>query len=185
MNRIIAFTGAGISKQSGIPTFTEREDYRQKMNRSFAINHPDEYNTMIKELKYMVDKALPNDAHIALKEYGVFVITMNIDSLHSKAGSEALELHGHLPDYSNLDKASFLYNQPVLYGDPAINYNKAIEIVSGLESGDFFIVIGCSYYTNISVILRDVAKSRGATIIEIQTDAKNNVRDILEKIANK
>ena len=34
--KILAFTGAGISKQSNIPTFMERPDVREKLFRSYA-----------------------------------------------------------------------------------------------------------------------------------------------------
>ena len=40
--KIIAFTGAGISKQSNIPTFMERPDVREKLFRSYAQRHHEE-----------------------------------------------------------------------------------------------------------------------------------------------
>lgn len=49
--KIIAFTGAGISKQSNIPTFMERPDIREKLFRSYATSHPQKYNEVIKQLK--------------------------------------------------------------------------------------------------------------------------------------
>ena len=75
-----------------------------------------------------------------------------------------------------------LYNKPVLYGDSAPLYSEAIRMVESLEYGSYFIVIGCSYHTSISVLLRDIAKSKGAHIIEIQEDAASNVRLLLENI---
>ena len=45
--KIIALTGAGISKQSHIPTFMERPDVREKLFRSYAKRHPEEYNEVI------------------------------------------------------------------------------------------------------------------------------------------
>ena len=42
MMKIIAFTGAGISKQSNIPTFMERPDVREKLFRSYAEKHHEE-----------------------------------------------------------------------------------------------------------------------------------------------
>ena len=44
-----------------------------------------EYNEVIRELKANMNGARPNDAHIALAEYKIFVITMNIDGLHKLA----------------------------------------------------------------------------------------------------
>ena len=180
--KIIAFTGAGISKQSNIPTFMERPDIREKLFRDYANKHHQEYNEVVKQLKANMNGAKPNDAHIALAQYKIPVITMNIDGLHKQAGSDALELHGGLPEDDEMDIAWSLYNKPVLYGDPAPNYAKAYEMVYDLKPGDIFLVIGCSFHTAIAVDLREVARSRGARIIEIQEDAAHNVRKILENI---
>ena len=180
--KIIAFTGAGISKQSNIPTFMERPDIREKLFRDYANKHHQEYNEVVKQLKANMNGAKPNDAHIALAQYKIPVITMNIDGLHKQAGSDALELHGGLPEDDEMDMAWSLYNKPVLYGDPAPNYAKAYEMVYDLKPGDIFLVIGCSFHTAIAVDLREVARSRGARIIEIQEDSAHNVRKILENI---
>ena len=180
--KIIAFTGAGISKQSNIPTFMEKPDVREKLFRSYANKYHNEYNKVIKQLKANMNGAKPNDAHYALAQYQIPVITMNIDGLHKLAGSDALELHGGLPEDDEMDIAYSLYNKPVLYGDPAPNYQKAYEMVYDLEANDIFIVIGCSYHTAIACDLREVARSRGAKIIEIQEDAAFNVRKILEEL---
>ena len=178
--KIIAFTGAGISKQSNIPTFMEKPDVREKLFRSFANIYHEEYNKIIRQLKANMNGAKPNDAHIALAEYNIPIITMNIDGFHKLAGSDALELHGGLPEDDEMDIAYSLYNKPVLYGDPAPNYQKAYEMVFDLEPDDIFMVVGCSYHTAIACDLREVAKSKGARIIEIQEDAVFNVRKILE-----
>lgn len=84
--KILAFTGAGISKQSNIPTFMERPDVREKLFRTFAEHHHEAYNEVIRELKANMNGAEPNDAHFALAEYKVPVITMNIDGLHKQSG---------------------------------------------------------------------------------------------------
>ena len=180
--KILAFTGAGISKQSNIPTFMERPDVREKLFRSYANSHHEEYNAVIRQLQANMNGAKPNDAHIALAEYKIPVVTMNIDGLHKLAGSDALEMHGGLPEDDEMDKAYSLYNKPVLYGDPAPNYQKAYEMVYDLEPDDVFLVIGCSFHTAIAVDLREIARSRGARIIEIQEDAAHNVRKVLEKL---
>lgn len=180
--KILAFTGAGISKQSHIPTFMERPDIREKLFRSYANTHHQEYNEVMKQLKKNMNKAKPNDAHYALAEYHIPVITMNIDGLHKMAGTDALELHGGLPKDDEMDIAYTLYNKPVLYGDPAPNYSKAYEMVYTLKPGDIFLIVGCSFYTGISVDLREIAKSRGARIIEIQEDAAHNVRKVLKEL---
>ena len=166
--KILAFTGAGISKQSNIPTFMERPDVREKLFRTFAEHHHEAYNEVIRELKANMNGAEPNDAHFALAEYKVPVITMNIDGLHKKAGSDALELHGGLPEDDEMDKAWALH-----------------ERTAELKPGDVFLVIGCSYHTAIACDLRDVAKHAGAKVIEIQEDAAHNVRKVLEELTRK
>ena len=82
--KIIAFTGAGISKQSNIPTFMERPDIREKLFRDYANTHHEEYNEVIRQLKANMNGAKPNDAHYALAQYHIPVITMNIDGFHHR-----------------------------------------------------------------------------------------------------
>ena len=96
---ILAFTGAGISQASGVPTFAEQPGIRDCLTRSYAIQHPAEYGKVITDMKKACDAAVPNDAHIALAEYDVPVITMNVDGLHQKARSRhILAVHGTLPN---------------------------------------------------------------------------------------
>ena len=66
--KILAFTGAGISKQSNIPTFMERPDVREKLFRTFAEHHHEAYNEVIRELKANMNGAEPTAAHFALAE---------------------------------------------------------------------------------------------------------------------
>ena len=94
---IIAFTGAGISRASGIPTFDEQGDLRTKLDRCFATYHRKEFNKIMQQLVDTCKAAEPNDAHKALAEYNIPVITMNIDGLHNRAGSQyVIEVHGNV-----------------------------------------------------------------------------------------
>ena len=170
---VIAFTGAGISKASGISTFDEMGDLREKLDRSFCKKHPEEYHDIISGLQNACDKAEPNDAHLALAEFDVPVMTMNIDSLHSRAGSKGvLELHGHLPGI-------------VLYGDRAPKYQDAHDWLWVLEPGDIFLIVGTSYYTTISTMLKYSAMNRGAKVVEINSSAETEVRKFLEENRDK
>ncbi len=179
---VIAFTGAGISKDSGIDTFLEHPQIRDALYRSVAQSDPQRYKQAILAMKSQIDPAKANDAHYALAEYGVDVITMNIDGLHEKAGSTPLNLHGTMPEDDELEICHTLYGKPVLYGDSAPNYQIAVEKVYNLKPGDVFIVIGASMSTAISGDLQYLARSRGATIYSIQEDAKTQVRKLLEEI---
>ncbi len=180
--KIIAFTGAGISKQSGIGTFIENPGVREKLFRSYANEHHEQYNAVIRGLKDNMCGASPNEAHLSLAKFDIPIITMNIDGLHKKAGSNALELHGCLPEDDEIEVAWSLKNKPVLYGDPAPNYQRAYDMVYSLCSDDYFIVIGCSCYTSIAVELRKVAKIKRANVIEIQEDAAAKVPELLKNL---
>ena len=182
---IIAFTGAGISKDSGISTFMERPDVRDRLTRNFAVNYPENYRETVIEMAEMARSASPNDAHYALYDYKIPIITMNVDELHEKAGSTPLLLHGSLPDESQYNRADELFNKPVLYGDPAPNYSKAYRMVDQLGEKDTLLVIGASRFTGIAVELREIAYANGVNIIEIQEDAILKVRETLEHITKK
>lgn len=183
---IIAFTGAGISKESGIQTFNDRPDIRSKLVRSYANAHPEEYRKVMREFVGSIRDKSPNDAHIALAEYDIPIITMNVDGLHEKAGSKKIiPIHGTLPTDEELEYCDKLYNKPVLYEDPAPEYSTAFDFLDRLKEGDIFLVIGASEYTQIAFMLRQFARSCGAVVAEIQDNASVKVREFLEIRKNK
>ena len=168
---IIAFTGAGISKASGIPTFDEMGDLREKLERNFATRHKDEFNNIMAQLTAVCEQAEPNDAHMALAEYNIPVITMNIDSLHARAGSKnILEVHGSLRE-----------NNVVLYGDSAPLYTEALDWVDRLGNKDTILIIGTSFYTTFSSQLKRTAENNDVNIVVINADAEHEVRKYLEE----
>ena len=167
---IIAFTGAGISKASGIPTFDEQGDLRTKLDRYFATHHRKEFNKIMQRLIDTCKAAEPNDAHKALAEYNIPVITMNIDGLHNRAGSQyVVEVHG------NAER-----NNVVLYGDSAPKYTEALDIVDRLSKDDILLIVGTSFYTSISSQIKHIAESNWAKVVIINDDAEHQVRDFLE-----
>lgn len=178
---IIAFTGAGVSQQSGIQTFQEVPGIREKLSRDYAERYPEKYRaTMLTMFEGMNGKK-PNDAHFALAEHQIAIITMNIDTLHEDAGStDILKLHGRMPTREELDHCDMLYNTPVLYGDMAPNYQKAYERVANLDSRDILLVIGVSYSTMIASELVREAKRNGCRVVEVNEDAAGRVRSLIE-----
>ncbi|MDK2869323.1 MAG: NAD-dependent deacetylase [Pyrococcus sp.] len=104
----IAFTGAGISAESGIPTFRGKDGLWRKY-RAEELATPEAFKRDPKLVwefyKWRIKKILearPNPAHIALAEMekmGIIkaVITQNVDDLHKEAGSiNVIELHGNI-----------------------------------------------------------------------------------------
>ena len=105
--RAVAFTGAGISVESGIPPFRGPGGLWVKYDPIFLelryfLRHPEDAWRVIREIFYdQFAKATPNDAHKVLAQWeaeGLLaggVITQNIDYLHQTAGSRrVIEFHG-------------------------------------------------------------------------------------------
>lgn len=104
---VTAFTGAGISVESGIPPFRGENGIWNKydpmmLDIQYFMEHPTESWKVIKEIFYdFFGKAEANRAHIVLAEMeksGLLreVITQNIDNLHQKAGNTVVhEFHGN------------------------------------------------------------------------------------------
>lgn len=103
----IAFTGAGISVESGIAPFRGENGiwnkYEEKLfELNYFMQHTDEAWDMLCDGFYEGTlEAKPNAAHLALaklEKEGIIkcIITQNIDDLHTKAGSKTVyELHGN------------------------------------------------------------------------------------------
>lgn len=186
--KVLFFTGAGISAASGIPTFQVQEGIRDKLTRDFANEHPEEYRETIRSMKKICDKAQPNAAHLAIAKYNFPVITMNVDQLHTKAGStNVTEVHGVLPTMEELNEPDFplMYDKLVLYGDIAPQYEVATKMVKSLEYGNsFFIIVGTSFYTAISDVLHRLAKKQKAKVIIVNDNAVERVPKICESLKN-
>ncbi len=106
-NHNFAFTGAGISIESGIPPFRGETGLWSKydpivLDLNYFKTNSKESWAVIKEIFYdFFGKAKPNDAHFALAKMenaGLLnsVVTQNIDNLHQEAGSKTVwEFHGN------------------------------------------------------------------------------------------
>lgn len=107
--RIVAFTGAGISAESGIPTYRDSTDSLwQKYDATRIaqidsfLRDPAPYWRFFMDARYRAfSAAVPNPGHLALATLEAAgrlraVITQNIDGLHQMAGSrQVIELHGN------------------------------------------------------------------------------------------
>ena len=108
MKKILIFTGAGVSKESGIETFRDSKDslwnnYKiedvatidaWRKNRSLVLDFYNQRRTQLKDVE-------PNLAHKIIadleKDHEVTLVTQNVDNLHERAGStNVIHLHGEL-----------------------------------------------------------------------------------------
>jgi NAD-dependent deacetylase len=106
--KIVAFTGAGFSAESGISTYRGAGGLWSKYDPSiyadinYFLRDSTYYWNFFRDERYpILKKAKPNDGHfnlVKLEKQGKLyrVITQNIDGLHHKAGqSNVIELHGN------------------------------------------------------------------------------------------
>ncbi len=108
--KTVAFTGAGISVESGIPPFRGENGLWSKydpavLDINFFRSNPLDSWRVIKEIFYdFFGKAKPNAAHLVLSEmekqnFLHAIITQNIDNLHFEAGNKTVyEFHGNSRD---------------------------------------------------------------------------------------
>ena len=105
MKKVIVFTGAGISAESGIKTFRDSDWLWEEYNIMDVATpeawtkSPELVLEFYNKRKAQVKGAMPNLAHNLVAElednFEVRVITQNIDDLHERAGStDVLHLHG-------------------------------------------------------------------------------------------
>ena len=108
-SRVVVFTGAGISTESGIPDFRSTGSglWSRFLPMEIASltafrHHPERFFEWLRPLASHMWTAQPNPAHRALAELEIHghletVITQNIDMLHQRAGSrQVLQVHGSL-----------------------------------------------------------------------------------------
>lgn len=136
---IVVFTGAGISAESGIPTFRDSNGMWNKYDAKklasvagFEENPQavlDFYNARRRNLLAVQ----PNHAHIALAElekiHDVTIITQNVDNLHERAGStKVIHLHGELSKVTSSKNRlnpecikEYPLDVPIKLGDKAID----------------------------------------------------------------
>ena len=105
--KIVVFTGAGISAESGLRTFREMGGYWEEFPIEEVASpegwrdNPEKVLQFYNERRKGVIEAQPNQAHQALVRleefFEVVIVTQNIDDLHERAGSTTVvHLHGEI-----------------------------------------------------------------------------------------
>ncbi len=115
--QVVVFSGAGVSAQSGIPTFRDEDGFWKRfppeqfanwrgLLRTAATN-PRRVAEFVYNVISPIAAAKPNEAHLAITRMEQYVsatvVTQNIDRLHQLAGStRVLEVHGSLFDIQDV-----------------------------------------------------------------------------------
>lgn len=170
--KIVFLTGAGVSAESGIPTFRgtvdglwENHKVEEVATAKALRDNPELVYKFMNEFRNKYKDCKPNSAHKAIaeleKDYDVVVITQNVDNLHEQAGStNVIHLHGDLSKVRAVDNENLLFDYTeditpetringhivrphiVLFGEAVPNIESASKV---LCDADICIVIGTSF----------------------------------------
>ena len=209
MKNIVVLTGAGISAESGLGTFTDSEGLWEKYKiddvateKAFLKNPAlvlEFYNIRRKQLL----NSFPNDAHFALnklkEKYNLSILTQNIDDLHERSGNtDIIHLHGKLRESRSVidnkiysikgselnigdycEQGGQLRPNVVWFGEAVPNMDLAIDKVI---QASVFIIIGTSLNVFPAASLIDYAtKAKRIIIIDPNSSNYNGIEIINEK----
>jgi NAD-dependent deacetylase len=196
----VALTGAGISAESGIPTFRSRGGLWEKFDPAVYASievfrrDPAKYWSIRGDFIRNYDAYQPNPGHLALAELEAMgllrhVITQNIDGLHRKAGSRSVtEIHGSLREILCLSCAREYRAPHIPEGMPPCcecgGVLKPNTVLFGeslppgaletawRESGTcrVMLVIGTSAVVQPAASLPHVAMEHGALVVEVNIE---------------
>ena len=197
--KIVFVTGAGISKESGIPTFRDKDglwrkyDPMQLATIDAFYKNPSLVWEWYQERLANVLTAKPNPGHLAIAELErhkeVIVLTQNIDGLHQRAGSKiVLELHGSLVRIkctvcNFIDQFSIpfeilppkcrcgnILRPDVVWFGEKLPHLVWDEAMSHAINCDLMIIVGTSLEVSPANTLPLYAKQNGAVLIEINPE---------------
>ena len=197
---IVFFTGAGMSAESGVPTYRGRggvwSQYRwEEYACQEAFDADPEKVLKFHELRRAAVLACkPHAGHAAIAELGkrhprVTVVTQNIDGMHQRAGSwNVIELHGSLwrlrcpcdgvtedigekfRSYTCEKCGSWLRPDIIWFGD-MLDQGVMSEAISTIRRCDLFVSIGTSGVVYPAAGFPRFAKENNARCIEINPES--------------
>jgi NAD-dependent deacetylase len=197
--KIVFVTGAGISQESGIPTFRGKDglwrnyDPMKLATIDAFYDNPKLVWEWYNDRRRNIFAAEPNLGHKAIAELEEFVkvvvLTQNIDGLHQKGGSSSvLELHGSIikikctvcdfkdeifTEYSNLPplcKCGNILRPDVVWFGEGLPQDVWQEAIIHANSCDVMVIAGTSLVVSPANTLPIYAKQNNAMLIEINPD---------------
>ncbi len=197
--RIAVLTGAGISAESGIPTFREAQTGLWARFRPEDLASPDAFARDPKTVwdwyrwrRELVDRAAPNEGHKAIAELqrrvpGSVLITQNVDGLHQSAGStDVIELHGSIRrarctvceatrDWSHESavppscSCGALLRPDIVWFGEMLPEDALARAFAAAESCDVFLSVGTSNLVQPAASLPWIASARRAFVVIVNT----------------
>ena len=197
---VVFFTGAGVSAESGIPTFRGKDGIWHKLkpeelaNFDAFLKNPEMVWEWYKHRKQIVHESKPNAAHKTIADFQnifpeIVVITQNIDNLHKRAESKIVhELHGNI-ERNYCIKCKTFYNDEIVFSNAApkckcgglirpdvvwfgeyLPQEEFLESEKASRNADVFIVVGTSAIVYPAASMIHIAKESGAYIIEVNLE---------------
>ncbi len=196
----VALTGAGISAESGIPTFRSKGGLWEKFDPAVYASidvfrrDPSKYWSIRGDFIRSYDTYQPNPGHVALADLEAMgllrhVITQNIDGLHRKAGSrQVTEIHGSLREIFCVQCRREYRAPHIPEGTPprcgcggvlkpnTVLFGESLPAdaleTAWREAGAcrVMLVIGTSAVVQPAASLPSVAKAQGAAVVEVNLE---------------
>jgi NAD-dependent deacetylase len=197
--RIVFFTGAGLSAESGIPTYRGKGGIWSKYNyedyacqRAFDRD-PEKVWDFHDKRREMMGSCEPNDAHRIIAEVqreipATRIVTQNIDGLHQRAGATgAIELHGSMwrarcercrkvvenfeaPISSRKCECGTYWRPDIVWFEDPLDFETIQAAQESIAQCDLLVSIGTSGVVYPAADLPRIAVAQGATCVEINPE---------------
>lgn len=204
---VVVSTGAGMSKESGIPTFRDAPnalwanyDPQALATREGFRNDPPMVWRWYADRRKMISQAPPNPGHEAIADMDglierVVVLTQNIDNLHRVAGSrDVVEIHGNIFRYKCFDRnhpvtspsdddvpprchCGSFVRPDVVWFGEMLPEDALERAHAALASCDLILVVGTSGMVHPAAGFPLLAKQAGAFVIEVNPEETPITRD--------
>ena len=197
--KIVFVTGAGISQESGIPTFRGKDGHWRKYDPMKLASIDAFYDNPKLVWEWYEDRrknilaAKPNEGHFAISQMeefkDVIVLTQNIDGLHQRSGStNVLELHGSIirikcticnftdnitENFESLPpkcKCGSMLRPDVVWFGESLPQDIWQSAIKEASVCDVMVIVGTSLVVSPANTLPVYAKQNGAILIEVNPE---------------
>jgi NAD-dependent deacetylase len=196
--RITFFTGAGLSAESGVPTYRgqggiwKEYDYERYACQTAFERDPQGVWEFHNYRRQLVNECQPNRSHELIAEAqrtrpGIEIVTQNIDGLHQLAGAtDVLELHGSLwwvrcdsaqerihsrdVPFNGQRNDGYWWRPDIVWFGDNLRHDVISTAIDAVSNCDLLISIGTSAVVYPAAGLPLKARANGATLIEINPE---------------
>ena len=201
--RIVVFSGAGLSRASGIPTYRDADGLWKSQN-ALQFSHaedlqrdPSGFTRFWAQRLSVIESAQPNPGHAALAQLqrlrpATRLVTQNVDGLLTLAGGQdVLELHGSLRrwrcDHCGNRRGPWLFQRclrcgrrarpdVVMFGE-MLNAGVLLDAQVAAQECDLFVVVGSTTIVHPAAELPQTALAHGAKLVTLNLEPLPHLDD--------